>query len=147
MNNQNQQRQSPGRPVDPSQYSFNIGLIKITTNRNQGKMPELPQTSTLDPSVGRMEQRLKAIVDLQTFETILLEVLQPQVKNRSMLVPVHFRAHLVQLQKFLKDYRGKMGQQSAEAIDALLADLKSQLAEEAGRNELLEQYRLMILMG
>jgi hypothetical protein len=146
--NQPQQRRGPGiKPVDPQLYSFDIGLAKITTNRNQRKVPELPDHTAIEPSVGRMEQRLRAIIDLQTFESILLEVLQPDVKNRTLLIPVHFRKRLGKLREALRKGLGKVKGKSVEEVDGLLAQLESQLDEETGRNELLEQYRLMILMG
>ncbi|MDR2576593.1 MAG: hypothetical protein LBC42_00900 [Puniceicoccales bacterium] len=161
MNNSNQYSGNPGqpppphrrtlplKPVDPAMYAFNFGLTKITTIRATKKQTNLPQTTNLDPSVGKMEQRLKAIIDLQTFESILMEVLQPEVKNRSLLVPTHFRSRLAQLRESLATdkRRKKLLLGTADAVNALLVRLESQLEEETGRNELLEQYRLMILLG
>jgi hypothetical protein len=141
-------RKSATKPVDASLYSFDIGLSKITTNRRQKRRMELPQTSEIEPSVGKMEERLKAIVGLQTFESILLDVLRPDVKTRTLLIPVHFRRRLGDLRGSIREkLMGKKNVKSAEEIDGLLAKLEAQLDEETGRNELLDQYRLMILMG
>jgi hypothetical protein len=146
---QQQHKQQQLKPVDPKNYAFNVGISKITVKRAAKKDPELPQTTKLDPSVGKMEQRLRAIIDLQTFESLLTEVLQPEVKNRSLLVPTHFRARLVKLRKSLAAGKNKkkIHGKTADAVDYLLAELERQLDEESGRNELLEQYRLMILLG
>jgi hypothetical protein len=147
MSNQPQQKKSsPLRPVDPGQYSFDIGLVKITTNKGQRKRQKLPESTEIAPSVGRMEQRLRAIVDLQTFESILLEVLQPDVKTRTLLIPVHFRRRMGELRESIRGELEKKNKAQAD-IDELLGKLETQLAEETGRNELLDQYRLMILMG
>jgi hypothetical protein len=141
-------KQPPNKPVDPALYSFDIGLTKITTNRRQKKRMKLPKSSEIEPSVGKMEERLKAIVGLQTFESILLEVLRPDVKTRTLLIPVHFRRRLRELRDSLrKELTQKKNAKSGEEIDGLLASLDAQLNEETGRNELLDQYRLMILMG
>jgi hypothetical protein len=148
MNGQPQQRRSgPIKPVDPELYSFDIGLVKITTNRNQRKRPNLPSGTEIRPSVGRMEQRLEAVVDLASFESVLLDALQPDVKDRAMLVPVHFRRRLIALRDSLRKGLAKKSEKAEAELEALLTELESQLAEESGRGELLEQYRLMILMG
>ncbi|MDR2030078.1 MAG: hypothetical protein LBP65_01260 [Puniceicoccales bacterium] len=149
MNNQQpQQRRSPPiKPVDPAIYSFNIGLVKITTNRGQPRRAGLPSTTEIRPSVGRMEQRLDAIVDMTSFESILLDALRPDVKDRAMLVPVNFHSRLNSLRKSLRRGLAKKNEKEEAELEALLTELESQLAEETGRNELLEQYRLTILIG
>jgi hypothetical protein len=133
--------------VDPKIYSFDVGLVKITTYRKKKRVQPLPPTSDIHPSMGKMEERLRAIIDLKAFESILLEVLRPDVKDRTLLVPVRFRQRLARLRIALRTALVRTRGNAAEEIDSLLGDLEKQLSEGSGHSELLEQYRLMILMG
>ncbi|MDR0340048.1 MAG: hypothetical protein LBH53_00600 [Puniceicoccales bacterium] len=147
-NPQQQRRGSPPlKPVDAKQYSFDVGLVKITAYRGKGGNRSLPSTADIHPSVGKMEERLKAVVDLKAFESILMEVLRPEVSDRTLLVPTHFHQRLVQLRIALRTGSAQMERRTAQKIDSLLKDLEEQLARGDGHNDLLEQYRLMILMG
>jgi hypothetical protein len=149
--NQQQKRKNPPlKPVDPQQYSFDVGLVKITTYRKKKRPEPLPATADIHPSVGKMEERLRAIVDLQAFECIFLDAMKPDIRDRTLLVPVRFRQRIAKLRQSMgaamERVRGAHGR-AAEEADMLLCDLEAHLAEDAGRSELLEQYRLMILLG
>jgi hypothetical protein len=147
MNQNQQQGQRRSKPVDPKLYSFDIGLSKITTARIHRQPLPLPNSTEIKPSIGKMEQRLDMIVDLKSFDSILLDVMQPNVKNRSVLVPVHFRARLNTLRDSLRKGLEKKGGKEEAELEALLMELETQLSEGTGHSELLDQYRLMILMG
>ncbi|MDR2664309.1 MAG: hypothetical protein LBB14_02160 [Puniceicoccales bacterium] len=148
MNENPQQKRGPKlRPVDPGQYSLDMGLVKITVHRKKASAPSLPPVADIHPSVGKMEERLKAIVDLSAFESIFTEVLRPEVKDRTLLVPTHFHQRLARLRTALRTDMARMRGRTAEEIDSLLGDLEEQLADGDGYSDLLEQYRLMILMG
>ncbi|MDR1437717.1 MAG: hypothetical protein LBI69_01505 [Puniceicoccales bacterium] len=140
-------RQTPLKPIDPEKFSLDIGLEKITTNRNQQRVPRLPERGEIGPSDGRIEERLQEIIDLKTFESILIDALRPNIKNRQLLLPVHFRRCLISLCDSLRKLSAEKNGEETEEIKALLSLLETHLREETGRNELLEQYRLMILMG
>jgi hypothetical protein len=150
--NQNQspkpRRPMPLKPIDPQQFSMDVGLTKITTNKNQKKVLRLPDSGEINPSDGRIEERLEKIIDLKTFESILIDALRPKIKNRQLLVPVHFRRCLVALRDSLRQrLEMEKGRDVSEEMSRLLEILEIHMQEETGRNELLEQYRLMILMG
>ncbi|MDR0679238.1 MAG: hypothetical protein LBF24_03260 [Puniceicoccales bacterium] len=133
--------------MDPKQYSFDVGLVKITAYRGKGRTRSLPPAADIHPSVGKMEERLKSVVDLKAFESIFVEVLRPEVRDRTLLIPTHFHQRLVQLRIALRTGNVGMKSRTAQKIDSLLKDLEEQLAEGDGHSDLLEQYRLMILMG
>jgi hypothetical protein len=140
---QQPKRPPPLQPIDPKKFSFDIGLAKITTNKNQKKVPHLPDLTEIRPSEGRIEEQLQKIINLKTFESILMEALRPKVKNRRLLIPVHFHRRL----KALREFLSRKGSQLSQDVDTIFSLLEAHLLEESGRNELLEQYRLMILMG
>jgi hypothetical protein len=144
---QQPKRPPPLKPIDPKQFSFNIGLAKITSNRNQKKIPRLPESVEIGPSEGRMEEHLQDIINLQTFESILLETLRPKIKNRQLLIPVHFRRRLQELKEYFSQATDRKRRRLSGEMGPIFELLEEHLTEEAGRNELLEQYRLMILMG
>ncbi|MDR0727983.1 MAG: hypothetical protein LBF26_03810 [Puniceicoccales bacterium] len=144
---QQAKRPPPLRPVDPKTYAFDVGLTRITTNKNQKKIPTLPESVEIGPSEGRIEERLQDIINLKTFESILLDALRPKVKNRQLLIPVHFRRHLRELRDYFSRARDRKGRRLSGEMEPIFDLLEAHLAEETGRNELLEQYRLMILMG
>ncbi|MDR2667778.1 MAG: hypothetical protein LBB38_01925 [Puniceicoccales bacterium] len=147
-NQQQQKRKGPPlKPVDPEQYSFDIGLVKITTYRKKKRPQPLPPVADIHPCVGKMEERLRTIIDLKTFESILFDVMRPDVKDRTLLVPVRFRQRVAKLRQSVGEAMANMHGHVADELDTLLSDLEEQLDADAGRNELLEQYRLMILLG
>jgi hypothetical protein len=144
---QQAKRTPPLKPVDPKTYAFDVGLTRITTNRNQKKVPSLPESVEIGPSEGRIEERLRDIINLNTFESILLDALRPRVRNRQLLIPTHFRRRLRELRDYFGAARGAKGRQLSGEMAPIFELLEAHLVEETGRNELLEQYRLMILMG
>jgi hypothetical protein len=144
---QQAKRTPPLKPVDPKTYAFDVGLTRITTNRNQKKIPSLPESVEIGPSDGRVEERLRDIINLNTFESILLDALRPRVKNRQLLIPMHFRRRLRELRDYFDRAKGAKGRKLSGDMAPIFELLEVHLAEETGRNELLEQYRLMILMG
>jgi hypothetical protein len=144
---QQARRPPPLEPVNPKTYAFDIGLTRITTNRNQEKIPCLPESVEIGPCEGRIEERLQDIINLKTFESILLDALRPKVKNRQLLIPIHFRRRLRELRDYFGKARDRKGRQLSGEMEPIFALLEGHLVEETGRNELLEQYRLMILMG
>ncbi|MDR2340751.1 MAG: hypothetical protein LBD72_00215 [Puniceicoccales bacterium] len=140
-------RTPPLKPVDPKTYSFDMGLTRITTNKNQKKILRLPKSVEIGPSEGRIEEHLQDIINLKTFESILVDALRPKVKNQQQLIPVHFRRRLSELRDYFMRARDSKGQRMLGEMEPIFELLEAQLTEETGRNELLEQYRLMILMG
>ena len=149
QNQQQQKRRGPPlKPVDPKQYSFDVGLVKITTYRKKKRPQPLPPTTDIHPSVGKMEERLRTIIDLKAFESILLDVMRPEIKDRTLLVPVRFRQRVAQLRQAVEAALARNhGRSSTVELDTLLSGLEKQLDEDEGRNDLLEKYRLMILLG
>lgn len=94
-----------------------------------------------------MEDQLRGIVNLSTFDAILIEALRPDLRDRRLLSPVIFRNQIAQLKNSLRKELQAAGKSFDPQLEELLTRLEKQLTEEEGKNELLEQYRLMILMG
>lgn len=140
-------RSQPLAPLDPRKFSLNIGLIKITTTRKKAKLVELPASIFFEPSENRVEEHLRQILNLAPFEKILIESLQPEIKNRQWLVPNAFKRRLKKLLENVRKLLASPNCMLDSDLEDLLLNLERQMEKEEENNELLDQYRLMILMG
>lgn len=137
----------PLAPLDVRKFSLNIGLIKITTTRKKAKLIELPASIFFEPSENRVEEHLREILNLAPFEKILIESLQPEIKNRQWLIPNSFKKRLKKLRSTVKALLASPNCTLDSDLEDLLLNLEKQIETEEENNELLDQYRLMILMG
>lgn len=144
---QNFRQNRPLAPLDTSRFSMDIGLTKITSTANIRRIMRLPLWILLDPSEGRMEERLRQILDLSTFNIILVDVLRPKINDRKLLLPNIFRSRLMKLKNSVRKQLESPDCLLDPDLEDILLDLERQIIEEEDKNELLEQYRLMILMG
>lgn len=143
---QRREKQRPLAPVDREKFSWDIGISKITKAKKPGRM-RLPNSIEIDPSEWRMESRLQQIVDLSTFEGILIEALRPRIKDPKLLLPNVFRAQVSRLMSGIRKEMQAKNTALDPELEGILTHLQEQLRQEEVRNNLLEQYRLMILMG
>ncbi|MDR0418433.1 MAG: hypothetical protein LBH08_03305 [Puniceicoccales bacterium] len=124
-------------------FDLDFGITRITKGTDHQKQMKLPITSSFDPSEGKIEEKLKKVLNIGTVDGLVMQLLRPEIKDRSLLTPIHFRAKIREIRELLKvnrDQRTGINPELYARIDALLQ-------EEEEKSELLDQYRHMLLLG
>jgi hypothetical protein len=126
-------------------YALDYGLIDISTVGSVGEKMSLPKSSSFDPREGKIEEKLKRVLQIETLKTSMIKLLRPSITDRSIITPHQFRMKIRQV----ADLFSRSGDSDAaysfnkELFDAICELLRS----EEEKCELLDQYRHMLLMG
>ncbi|MDR1458182.1 MAG: hypothetical protein LBI37_01510 [Puniceicoccales bacterium] len=126
-------------------FEMDFGLTGITKGSDFNKRMRLPSTSSFDPSDGKIEAKLSKVLRVKTLDGSLIQLLRPEVTNRSILTPTQFRNKIGELRAVFSQKREADGKNITE--QELYNDIEQLLGEEEEKCELLDQYRHMLLMG
>ncbi|MDR2812493.1 MAG: hypothetical protein LBB05_01725 [Puniceicoccales bacterium] len=124
-------------------FDLDFGITGITKGNEYQKRMKLPLSGSLDPSEGKIEEKLKKVLNIKTVDSLVMQLLRPEVKDRSLLSPINFREKIREIRTLMSEQKEKKQEFSKELwirIDALLR-------EEEEKSELLDQYRHMLLLG
>ncbi|MDR2807067.1 MAG: hypothetical protein LBB11_02840 [Puniceicoccales bacterium] len=124
-------------------FDLNFGITGITKENEHQKRMTLPISGSLDPSEGKIEEKLKKVLSIGTVDGLVMQLLRPEIKDRSLLGPVRFREKVREIRALMREKHEK-GERISEA---LLARIDLLLQEEEEKSELLDQYRHMLLLG
>lgn len=135
-----------------SHLAFERGIERITHARQDSQL-ELPAREQAPPPDAGTQPQLEALLALPTLDDTLDAALRPQLANRQLLVPTHFR-------QALDDALQGLSQAAQAAADATNADGASGsdtarvlnravrlLKEESALRELLQMYRSALYQG
>lgn len=120
-------------------FNFNQGLTGISKGVSQKQM-QLPQTSSFDPSEGKIEEKLKKVLSLSTVDSLVMQLLRPEIQDRSLLSPINFRDKIREIRELLEKDKNQLPNTLFQRTDEILQD-------EENKSELLDQYRHMLLLG
>ncbi|GAB2734976.1 hypothetical protein GCM10027019_13010 [Melaminivora jejuensis] len=140
-----------------SHLAFERGIERITHARQDSQL-ELPAREQAPPPDAGTQPQLEALLALPTLDDTLDAALRPQLANRQLLVPTHFR-------QALDDALQGLSQAAQAAADATNADVTNAdgasgsdtarvlnravrlLKEESALRELLQMYRSALYQG
>ena len=128
------------REIEES-FDFNQGITGITKGASRKQM-QLPQTSSFDPSDSKVEEKLKKVLRIGTVDSLVMQLLRPEVQDRSLLSPMHFRTKIREIRELLQKEHN-----DAKLPDKLYQEADAILQDEENKSELLDQYRHMLLLG
>ncbi len=122
-------------------YALDYGLIDISSVGHDDKKVSLPTSTSFDPGEGKIEEKLKKVLQVKTLNSAMIKLLRPKITDRSIITPQHFRMKISQVADIFKlDDEDDFNQDLySEVYDLLMA--------EEEKCELLDQYRHMLLMG
>lgn len=124
-------------------FDLNIGLTGITRRIDAQQITKLPETNSFDPSDGKVEEKLTKVLNVRTSDGMIMQLLRPQIKDRSLLSPLMFRKKICEIRTLLtqnEQLRSELGRDCLSQIDTILA-------EEEDKSDLLDQYRHTLLLG
>jgi hypothetical protein len=126
-------------------YALDYGLVDISTVSNGGGKMSLPKSSSFDPGEGKIEEKLKRVLQIETLKNSMIKLLRPIITDRSIITPHQFRMKIRQVADL---FSGNDGLNSACNLNEELFDAVCELLKnEEEKCELLDQYRHMLLMG
>ncbi|MDR0590578.1 MAG: hypothetical protein LBG09_01855 [Puniceicoccales bacterium] len=123
-------------------FDLDFGITGITKGNEYQKRMKLPTSGSCDPSEGKIEEKLKKVLSIKTVDSLVMQLLRPEIKDRSILSPVNFREKVREIRTLVNGQGGKQ-----EFSEELLARIDALLKEEEEKSELLDQYRHMLLLG
>lgn len=132
-------------PKKNQKYAMDFGIVNISTLSSQNKRMRLPNSVSVDPCDGKIEEKLKKVLEIKTLQKSMVELLRPSVTDRSILTPQQFRLKISQVCEVFSDAMQSGGENFA--YRELYNDIISLLKNEEEKCDLLEQYRHMLLMG
>lgn len=136
---------SDEQPKKNRKYAMDFGIVNISTLSSRNKRMKLPTSVSVDPCDGKIEEKLKKVLEIKTLQKSMIELLRPSVTDRSILTPQQFRLKISQVCELFSDVMKAGGENFA--YKELYNDIISLLKNEEEKCDLLEQYRHMLLMG
>jgi hypothetical protein len=130
---------------DAEKYAMDFGIVNISKLSTDSDQAHLPANVAVDPCEGKIEEKLKKVLEFKTLNRTMVQLLRPIVTDRSILTPQKFRLKILQVCSLFADTVKKEGEGYAYA--ELFEDAISLLKNEEEKCELLDQYRHMLLMG
>ncbi|MDE6432320.1 MAG: hypothetical protein K2L13_02905 [Opitutales bacterium] len=122
------------------QYSLDYGLVDISTVGQEDKKMSLPNSVEFDPGEGKIEEKLKKVLQVKTLRNMMIKLMCPKITDRSIITPHHFRMKIVQVAELFKADENDINYE-------LYSEIRDLLMSEEEKCELLDQYRHMLLMG
>lgn len=118
------------------------GLTKISI-AGKASNAHLPKSS-FTPTPTPIENRLVKILDVKTIGSEVIDLLRPQIQSLTSLSPGDYHAKLDELILAANKLQDK---ESRQQIKKLYADASQILSAEVSRNDLLDEFRMMLLQG
>ncbi|MDR1255656.1 MAG: hypothetical protein LBJ94_01875 [Puniceicoccales bacterium] len=126
-------------------YALDYGLIDISSFQHGDGRMSLPSSSSFDPGEGKIEEKLKKVLEVKTLQNSIIKLLRPMITDRSIITPQQFRMKIRQVAElFASDDDPTSGYALNEE---LFNEVRELLLSEEEKCELLDQYRHMLLMG
>lgn len=122
------------------QYALDYGLIDISSIGQEDKKMSLPNSVAFDPGEGKIEEKLKKVLQVETLSNAMIKLLRPTITDRSIITPQQFRLKISQVAELFKSDENALNQD-------LFLEVYEFLTAEEEKCELLDQYRHMLLMG
>ncbi|MDE6576321.1 MAG: hypothetical protein K2L24_02895 [Opitutales bacterium] len=126
-----------------AEFDFDYGLSSVSKSIGPQQRMKLPVASRVDPSEGKVEEKLKKVFRIGTVDNLVMQLLRPEIQDRSLLSPICFREKIREIRTLLQKGRPSdlaPGDDLYEHVDTLLQ-------EEENKSELLDQYRHTLLLG
>ncbi|MDR2650901.1 MAG: hypothetical protein LBC68_01110 [Prevotellaceae bacterium] len=134
------------KPIkDAEKYAMDFGIVNISKLSTKGQRMHLPGSVAINPCEGKIEEKLKKVLEFKTLNKSMVQLLQPSVTDRSILTPQQFRLKINQACEIFADIIEKEGENYP--YRELFEDVIGLLKNEEKKCELLDQYRHMLLMG
>ncbi|MDR2603658.1 MAG: hypothetical protein LBC11_03850 [Puniceicoccales bacterium] len=130
---------------DAEKYAMDFGIVNISKLSVGEQRMRLPGNVSIDPCEGKIEEKLKKVLEFKTLNKSMIQLLRPFVTDRSILTPQRFRLKISQVCKIFADVIEKEGENYP--YKELFEDVIDLLKNEEEKCELLDQYRHMLLMG
>lgn len=119
--------------VIPESFRPNIGLSSIALD-DEATGGGLPTDSRLQPIDGGLEAKLKAMLQADTFDAMILDAVRPKGFDRNVLAPARF--HLLREEitgRLASIAAGQTGPAAAEMHDAIALLRKRGLEHDLGQ--------------
>ncbi|MDR1173363.1 MAG: hypothetical protein LBK24_01050 [Puniceicoccales bacterium] len=126
-------------------YAMDFGIVNISKMSAGGQRMHLPGNVPIDPCEGKIEEKLKKVLEFKTLNKSMIQLLRPAITDRSILSPQRFRLKINQACDLFADVIEKEGEDYP--YKELFEDVIGLLKNEEEKCELLDQYRHMLLMG
>lgn len=136
----NLQEQAPKKFVGKYDMDLEYGIESILPSEQPKHLPKRP---TFDPVDGKIENRLKNVISVKTLIGSMINLLRPEVTDRSILTPQQFRLKLQQIIEVVNNE----SQSKPTANKSVLEEVIKLIANEQEKSELLDEYRHMLLLG
>ncbi|MDR2432616.1 MAG: hypothetical protein LBD34_02575 [Puniceicoccales bacterium] len=134
------------KPTKSAQkYAMDFGIVNISKLSVGEQRMRLPGNVSIDPCEGKIEEKLKKVLEFKTLNKSMVQLLRPFVTDRSILTPQRFRLKINQACKIFANVIEKEGENYP--YKELFEDVIGLLKNEEEKCELLDQYRHMLLMG
>ncbi|MDR2779428.1 MAG: hypothetical protein LBB16_04090 [Puniceicoccales bacterium] len=130
---------------EAEKYAMDFGIVNISKLSMGGQRMHLPNNASIDPCEGKIEEKLKKVLEFKTLNKSMIQLLRPSVTDRSLLTPQRFRLKIHQACETFADTIEKEGENYP--YRELFEDIIDLLKNEEEKCELLDQYRHMLLMG
>ncbi|MDR1413856.1 MAG: hypothetical protein LBI56_02890 [Puniceicoccales bacterium] len=141
----NDEKKNKNKQADAEKYSMNFGITGISKLSSRNQRSHLPSSTSVDPCEGKIEEKLKKILEIKTLNQAMVQLLQPGITDRSILTPQKFRLKIQQVCDIFSETLEQEGLNFHGT--ELFTDVIKLLKDEEEKCELLEQYRHMLLMG
>ncbi len=122
-------------------FNMNVGISKITIFSK--KQAHLPQ-NTFVPTPTPIESKLIRILNVKTLGSEVIDILKPSSNTLSGLSPADYHTKLADVTNKLQELQKR---EKRKVLGLLHQDAIRVLEAEAARNELLEEFRIMLLQG
>ncbi|MDR0742495.1 MAG: hypothetical protein LBE98_03455 [Puniceicoccales bacterium] len=143
MDSEEEEDKKPAKNAE--KYAMDFGIVNISKLSTEGQRMHLPGNVSIDPCEGKIEEKLKKVLEFKTLNKSMVQLLQPSVTDRSILTPQQFRLKINQVCEIFADIIEEEGENYP--YKELFEDVIGLLKNEEEKCELLDQYRHMLLMG
>ena len=126
-------------------FKPHVGLSSIELSDGIDPADALPDAAGMDPIDASVEARLASILVAKDFERVMLDAIQPDVGDRSIVKPGRFHALRRQILEKL-EMSGGSGNPT-EPVTQELAELTALLKKLGEDHDLGEHYRYALLKG
>jgi hypothetical protein len=144
-NDMEDEEKGSAKTKDEEKYAMDFGIVNISKLSSGSTRMHLPSSTAVDPCEGKIEEKLKKVLEFKTLSKSMVQLLRPIVTDRSILTPQKFRIKIQQVCDVFSRSVEKDGEESP--YKELFDDIVSLLKNEEEKCELLDQYRHMLLMG
>ncbi|MDR1432860.1 MAG: hypothetical protein LBI61_00770 [Puniceicoccales bacterium] len=128
-----------------AKYAMDFGIVDISKLSSKDKRMHLPIGSSVDPCEGKIEEKLKKVLEVKTLNKSMVQLLRPNITDRSIITPQKFRLKIQQVCDVFVNTKEREGEKYH--YKELFEDVIELLKGEQDKCELLDQYRHMLLMG